>query len=280
MASFSERIGFKPVRTILQKDGIDPALRNRLWNRTYAVLTETCEQGYLRNSPVLQGVAREIRHVYFKERIDNLPNFCDEVITEIRTYFMACRWNEVYDFLEFFARIIPASWQFSFRASCNVELAAELSAYRFVGGRIAPLTTEEEIAAIEEAASITGPLDPAGIHLRRALDLMADREKPDYRNSIKESISAVEAVCKLLSCQEKAELGDALRELDKKLQLHGALKQAFLSLYGYTSDAEGIRHALLEEPDLTQDDAKFMLVACAAFVNYLVALAAKAGINL
>jgi hypothetical protein len=40
-------------------------------------------------------------------------------------------------------------------------------------------------------------------------------------------------------------------------------------MYGYTSDAEGIRHALLEEPTLEQADAIFMLVTCSAFVNYL-----------
>ena len=31
----------------------------------------------------------------------------------------------------------------------------------------------------------------------------------------------------------------------------------------------GIRHALLQEPTLDSDDARFMLVSCSAFVNYL-----------
>jgi hypothetical protein len=58
------------------------------------------------------------------------------------------------------------------------------------------------------------------------------------------------------------------------------LKSAFLSLYGYTSDANGIRHALLEEAQLTFEDAQFMLVACSAFVNYLTATAARHGTKL
>lgn len=61
--------------------------------------------------------------------------------------------------------------------------------------------------------------------------------------------------------------------------MHPALKGSFEKLYGYTSDAEGIRHALLDEPNLDFEDAKFMLVSCSAFVNYLKAKAAKAGIN-
>ena len=53
--------------------------------------------------------------------------------------------------------------------------------------------------------------------------------------------------------------------------MHPALKQAFANLYGYTSDEEGIRHALLEEAVSRsgQDEAVFMLGACASFASYL-----------
>ena len=50
-------------------------------------------------------------------------------------------------------------------------------------------------------------------------------------------------------------------------------------MWTYTSDEHGIRHALLEESDLTFEDAKFMLVSCCAFVNYLKAKSVKAGIK-
>ena len=68
--------------------------------------------------------------------------------------------------------------------------------------------------------------------------------------------------------------------LEKRIKLHGALKSAFNSLYGYTSGAKGIRHALLEEANLTFDEAKFMLVSCSAFINYLKGTASGAGIKL
>jgi hypothetical protein len=118
--------------------------------------------------------------------------------------------------------------------------------------------------------------------MKRALDLLADRKSPDYRNSIKESISAVEAICSLVAGSSSATLGQALKELEKKksVDMHPALKGAFDKLYGYTSDAEGIRHALLKESNLDFEDAKFMLVSCSAFINYLRAKSAKAGIKL
>jgi len=140
------------------------------------------------------------------------------------------------------------------------------------------MPSEVEIAAVEDGLSAAGGVGEADTHLATALRYLSDRESPDYRDSIKESISAVEAVVNAIN-GSKGTLGDALNKLDSKIDTHKALRDAFSKLYGYTNDAEGIRHALLEEPNLDQDDAKFMLVACAGFVNYLVSKAAASEIG-
>jgi hypothetical protein len=58
------------------------------------------------------------------------------------------------------------------------------------------------------------------------------------------------------------------------------LKRGFDSLYGYTSSADGIRHAFSDEKiNVGFDEAKFMFVACSAFVNYLKSKMVKAGIK-
>ena len=44
-----------------------------------------------------------------------------------------------------------------------------------------------------------------------------------------------------------------------------------MKLYGYTSDEGGIRHAMLDEPNLTSADARYFLLSCTSFVNYLKA---------
>ena len=161
---------------------------------------------------------------------------------------------------------------------CNFVLERESSAYRFVDHRIAQITGEEEIAQIEQA--INGVLKPVSQHMERALTLLSDRKSPDYRNSIKESISAVEAICGVIAGRRNATLGQALDKVEKKVKLHPALKEAFDKLYGYTSSGDGIRHALLQQTDLGFADAKFMLVACSAFVNYLTSKSSDAGLSL
>ncbi len=62
--------------------------------------------------------------------------------------------------------------------------------------------------------------------------------------------------------------------------MHPQLKAAFQSLYTYTNDADGIRHALKDAPDVALEDATFMLVTCSAFINYMIEKARKAGIAL
>ena len=46
--------------------------------------------------------------------------------------------------------------------------------------------------------------------------------------------------------------------------LHAALKNGFSSIYGYTSDEGGIRHAMIDDNPCDFDDAKYMLVSCSA----------------
>jgi len=63
--------------------------------------------------------------------------------------------------------------------------------------------------------------------------------------------------------------------------LQPALVQAFEKMYGYTNDnRSGICHSMIDESRLGLEDARYMLVTCSAFINYLVVKADKAGIKL
>lgn len=39
---------------------------------------------------------------------------------------------------------------------------------------------------------------------------------------------------------------------------------------GQISDDDGIRHAMIDDPSVGFDEAKYMVVACSAFCSYLV----------
>ena len=191
-------------------------------------------------------------------------------------FFFECEWYEVYDFIEFVANNYER-YQFKdkFIEACNRALEKEVSAYRFVDSLIARITEQQEVEEIEQALNEARGLEQT--HLRRALELLSNRESPDYRNSIKESISAVESLAAAVTGADKGTLGQLIKKLEDKVGLHPALKTAFSSLYGYTSDEGGIRHALMEAETIRFEDAKFFLVVCSAFVNFVKAKVSKDG---
>ena len=75
------------------------------------------------------------------------------------------------------------------------------------------------------------------MHLSEALKLFSDKEQPDYRNSIKESISAVEVLCRELTGEST--LGNALKKLESQVvAIQSQLKEAFIKLYAYTNQPD------------------------------------------
>lgn len=271
MTIFSERKGYKPVRDTLKVECMDSNLRTSLWNVILIyVLDETSrDDQYPLCTDEIKSLITILFRVYWKRSLDELSEFPFFPFGEIKSYIFDCDWFEVYDFLEILVKVYPFPNVEDFINECNFVLEIEHSGYRFVDNSIMEITSEEEINEIQEA--LNDSPNPVKIHLQKALGLLSDKESPDYSNSIKESISAVESVCKMIT-GESLSLGQALNKIEKKgiIDLHPALKKGFISIYGYTSDSDGIRHALTDEPNLRSEDAKFMLVACSAFVNYLL----------
>jgi hypothetical protein len=270
---FSERMGYREQRPI-QIESMDLAVRNGLFNVARDFL--------------LVGLAKNINErrlsverfnkawsLFFKLPLHTSPaNYAgDKDATEfIYKYFKEADWNRVYDFVEFLVEQSRGGLASAF----NEVLEREVSGYRILKGIVIPISDSAQIDAIRSGleASAADPLRGAHEHLASSLRLLSNRDNPDYRNSVKEAISAIESAASVLTGAKKPELKDAMRVLEDKGRLHPALRGAFAKLYGWTSDEDGIRHALMEESSLDFADAQFMLVACSAFVHYLVAKAA------
>jgi len=274
MERFSQREGFKPIKDTLQIESMDDDLRNSLWNALSIYHWQNTSFDY---KPFYYFISR-LWINYFKNLIDEMPEYWSQTIDIIRKYFFKCEWYSVFDLIEFVANDeYDTKKNKVFMYYCNSVLEEELSVWRFVGGKITKISSEEEIEEVEGALSLSSPFASVREHIKSALELIADRKSPDYRNAIKESISAVESACKIVTTDKSATLGQVLKKLEKNIDLHPALKSGFDKLYGYTSSADGIRHALMEQSNLSFEDAKFFLVACSAFCNYLIAKADKLG---
>lgn len=273
--NFSQKMGLTPVRKALQKDGIDDNLRNQLWNIYYDTFISRFE------NQLNSGEEDKASDMYLKilwedyycQRIDEFPQEY-KLFRRIKHFFLTCKWYELYDFIQFTisryntSKKDDADWIIHYIYFTNRALDKHLSAYRIIGKKICSITSEIEIESIEKALENNDEYAMVKTHLNHGLKLLSDRKEPDYKNSIKESISAVEALCKIIGGDDKDSLGKAIKKIKN---LNPTLRAGFEKLYGYTNNAGGIRHALTgDDYEVNQEDAKFMLVSCSAFVNYLI----------
>ncbi len=284
---FSQRIGKTESIKKLQIDTVDDDLKNGLWNGLKIYVFDQLSKYIQHSSDTQFDVFCFIMwHDFYKLPIDTIPDYNSHSEQFIRDSFFKGQWYDVYDHLEYIANIESDSFSidsFKFKEFCNEIFKREFSGYRFIEDKISPITNEYEIQEIENAIYQSGhftSLKGANIHLKSALEKLSDKKAPDYRNSIKESISAIESVAKAISENAKDSLGAALDKIKSKIKLHSALERGFKQLYGYTSDSDGIRHALMDDHNCDFEAAKYMLVSCSAFINYLIIKAKKADIKL
>lgn len=272
MTSFSKRYGYVPLKNAFQRESVDNELRTMLWNVLNLFIWRYYEEGNQRFSKITQDIDNLVARLwlhFFNRDIDALPSFISApyekgAYDQLKMFFMECVWYQVYDFIEAIAKDDGNLISEEGREAINSVLERQNAAYRLVNNQFVEITDKNEIQAIELALSSSET--PVQTHLNTALRMLSDKEAPDYRNSVKESISAVEAACRLITADESATLGAALKRISS---LHPAMSKAFSQLYGYSSDAPGIRHALANQDIVSYADAKFMLVACSAFISYL-----------
>lgn len=275
MQKFSERYGYTSSEKAFQRESVDVGLRTKIWNILKVTIWDNYDydqRNYSGKSKDIDNLAKRLWFNYFNKDLDKLPDFSKAYgqygqhgYYEIfKDYFHSCKWFEFYNFLEEIANDSANLISDKTKKWINDTLENLNSAYRFVGNNISEITDKNEIECIDDA--ITSSEKAARTHLSVALRMLSDRENPDYRNSVKESISAVEATCRLVTGNPSATLGEALKKVQN---LHPAMSRAFAQLYGYTNDSSGIRHSLTDEATISYSDAKFMLVTCSAFVSYL-----------
>ena len=276
---FADRNNIHPVNTTMQYEDLDDRSRTAIVNMINALYNATFEGlfGYEKQNIFWRTILSEV----YSQQIEWSSGVSyreDKMFDIINSTIYEDDYSNVLSIVEYIARqlqeIVTNQYkQFNVFSILNNVFEKEFVGYRFVDGYIVRITNEVEINQIEEAIAVKK--NKVNEHMEKALLLLSDRKSPDYENSIKESISAVEAMCNDIT-GKKSTLGEALKLLKKENYIHPSLEAAFEKLYGYTSDASGIRHAgQIGGQNATFEEAKYMLVACSGFVNYLVGLYSK-----
>ncbi|MBE0433326.1 hypothetical protein IBX73_07665 [candidate division WOR-3 bacterium] len=265
---FSERHGYKKIDEKLLWEKMPDYLRKRIWNvfdaHIFMHIDSLCHLKRMTDTVVdfirifwerfLKGDMSNVRY-------ENPSVLCDYM----KEAFGKFEWHEVYDFIEFFASNFKDKDTMRLVLDgVNRVLEEDRAPYRIISGIVAPLTSEEEIKEIEKALSIPDKYAPARVHISKSLELFSKRPDPDYPNSIKESISAVESLAKIITGKEKS-----LSALIEQLPIHEAMKRGFKELYDWTSDEA--RHGRTGKPiSCDESEARYMLITSSAFINYVI----------
>lgn len=277
-------MGITPLEKTQQKDSLDQETRNQIWSMVQLFVCRSWGEYHSSHDRQKLKLFYERAWVFhFKLPLDDIGGFEEYSISSpysaIKKTILSGEWYKALNLLEYIVKNCPSDEPSDLIKVLNNIFESENVGYRIINKEITPITHPIEIKSVEDALSL--PIEGVRTHLQSAISLISSKTNPDYRNSIKESISAVEAICKVIANDNRATLGTALAKITNKHPIPGGLNKALGALYGYTSNEGGIRHALTEDEVMpTFADAKFMLVSCTAFVNYLLTIAAEENISL
>lgn len=214
---FNERIGAVPSQFELQLESVNHELRNAVWYYIYNDLLRANipRYGTPKTSDIfdihksfwvdLLHKGADDLHIY---KVDYLEKYYRKAI------FEDC-WTMFYAVLD--AIILGMNQQkkefrygrstysvvkktgavYRFSHDINLELERYNSAYRIINGQVAAISDINEIETVTE--SLRSPKDSVRRHIEASVAALSSVDAPDYRTSVKEAISAVEAICRILT---------------------------------------------------------------------------------
>ena len=279
--TFSQAAGIDPLPQPTKLGELPWRARNALWSYMFLSMRSS---GNATPYHVTLGQPWDAILYDYYVSILNKPadEFDDDLSVQLpatKQLFLNGEYNRVFDLLQFIMRhkFVPDG----FREFVVNTLQESMCAYSILEGvwTIVPSAIPEQRKSIERAFCVLkdGPFGGAHQHLSNSAECI---NAGDYSGSVRESIHAVESVARRIDNNSRKSLAPALESLSKRgLVLHGAFKSGVEKLYGYTSDEDGIRHALSDvTTNVDAADAVFMFGACASFAAFLVEKARDARI--
>ena len=275
---FSDRNNIKPINKTIQFYDFDQDTRIKIHNAVSKLLS-TCYHLFIYSSSAKLFIAEYCCEHLFNISITSRECNYDNVIYLIKETIEGNTYDDVLDVIEFICTdLLDAVLEktektffkndYQFKETINHLFENEYVGYRFVNDIILPITNKDEINAIENASS--SPYQGVNQSIIKASSYLSSKNK-DYENSIKESITAVESLCSIITGNEKGTLGQLINEVEKTKHIHPALKEAISKLYGFASDVPGIRHGGEEPADnIRFEDAKLVLLICSSLINYFI----------
>lgn len=290
---FSDRNKIRPLNTVMQFESFDEHSRNKISNLMVSMIRKiVCYLGLDKEPLIAEKLLVEI----FDETVSfNNTSDLRDVTDEIKDVCLQSDYSEILSLIEKMCQIteeyedrynssrkklknsgviISDEGQIITQLDTWYDVVDDLFeteyiGYRFLNNQICRITSKTEIESIKNAFST--PYDKVNEHISKAISLIKENGIRDYKNSIKECVSALECLLNIKLNTNDLSLGKAIDEYAKKTDIHQAFKKSISQLYGYTSDSPGIRHGVNKKDNKEGfNEAKLILVITSGYINYIL----------
>jgi hypothetical protein len=259
------------------------------------LLSDLVERRYVPDWTV---VARELNRIGRFPLVSYEPHrtpSINQARADVEEALKAITWPKAYDFCERLHSHLPQELGYEDqygnyevqtpRGDMQSYIAAELQrlfleeglAYEFAEGVVRRRGRKHTVELLAKTQVVLGDQRLLGArkHYDKALQFFRHPSSPDYENSVKEAVCAVEAAGKLLFPAAKATtLGDLVRWLGsaEELAVPKAICLTLTGVYAFRSGGEGVAHGAANGGKVTLEVAEYILGVCASQIIYLVDL--------
>ncbi len=204
-------------------------------------------------------------------------------------------WERVYDFCQrIYSDLAQAVWGqdpqtgepeiSTTRDEVQKHIAQELQllfweenlAFEFSDGAVRRRGRQHTMDQIARSGLVLGDpkLSEARGHYNKALGFFRNVSNPDYENTVKEAVSAVEAAAQALFSSEGEQLDDILKAIEgsEEGQLPKPITKTFYGLYGFRGSGKGVAHGTAGTGSgaATKEIAEYALAITASQIVLLV----------
>lgn len=213
---------------------------------------------YLSHTPAIEVLRNLVMNISWYRFYDTVEIVAERIIDiDDADSFTQSRKNESFSFSAYRQRVNELFSEYNVDWKMNESGQLELPLPPFLEDKAK--STEERLA---------DQFAPARMHFRKARGFALGSHR-DAENSIKESISAIESICKTFY-PDASTLGDALKMMRKDGSVSSMLITIVEKFYAYANAEPAVRHGSNKDSVVLEHDAELALHFAAAFIRTLI----------
>jgi len=218
--------------------------------------------------------SNNVEHMLVLLEWDKALDFCERLYNRLAQD--VTRWSE---FSQEHEIMVPVSKVQEHIANELQELFLEENlAFEFSNGQVlrkGRRNTTDQITRADFVLS-DARLTACRKHFNKALAFFRNPATPDYENSVKEAVCAVEAAARALFPDGGSTLGDIVKSItgNGTGQIPKSIAATFHGVYGFRSGGDGVGHGGTTGGAATKELAEFGLAVAASQIVFLVDLSA------